>query len=574
MRKLGSLLLVLYFSFGSAAAAFAAQAIGALKLLGSSGSEHVPGEVLVRFHPDTDTTRADHLIMPASLSNLECIHTLKLCRMGITDGSSVEEMASAVRLHPRVAHAEPNYIDRPLGVPGPEVAFDAPLLEVSDPNYSQQWHYRLIHLPEAWNRTTGTSSLVIAQVDTGARFDHPDLGPRLSGNGWDFITNDANPTDPGGHPAAGHGTHVAGTLGAVTNNGRGVAGVTWKNPILQVRTLFDDQTSTHFAFAQGFLYAAGLLKAPDPVNPTPAKIINYSAGGSDSLIKRDAVARVNAAGVIMVVAAGNNGDFNGAIDYPGAYSRDFPMVICVGATNYGNGHPTRAYYSSTGPALNVVAPGGDTSEDSDNDGHVDGVLSTTWKFGSNSATYQFWQGTSMATPHVTGVAALLLGRGCPASRIRPILQNSATDLGPPGFDNRYGYGLIDAEAALNKASRDLSVCSLAGFGATSRRELANDRALFKWRVKNNGCASTAKSSIRFWLSSDYQLGVDDIYLGVKTVPKLTGATATEFMQVSFALKTKVDPNQRWYVIARVNSEGTMSESRKKNNQRVCRLTDL
>jgi hypothetical protein len=249
-------------------------------------------------------------------------------------------------------------------------------------------------------------------------------------------------------------------------------------------------------------------------------------------------------------------------------------VICVGATNCGNGHPTRAYYSSTGPTINVVAPGGDTSEDSDNDGHVDGVLSTTWKFGSGTPTYQFWAGTSMATPHVTGVAALLLGSGCPASRIRPILQSTATDLGPAGFDNRYGHGLINAEAALNLAARDLSVRSLAGIGATSRRELANDRALFKWRVKNKGCASTAKTRIKFWLSADRQLGTDDIYLGAKAVPGLKGATATQLKQASFALKTKVDPNQRWYVIAKVNSEGTMSEASMKNNQRVCRLTDL
>jgi serine protease len=568
MRQIRLMLLVLVFALSLAAAALGGQPVESAKALVARDIDHVPGEVLVRFHPDIDTTRTDALILPARLSGLECLHTIKLCRMKITDGSSVEEMAWAAQQDPTVEYAEPNHLDHTLGIPGPELPLDGPLKEATDPNYSLQWHYPLIHLPEAWNKTTGKSSVVIAVVDTGVRFDHTDLGPRLSANGYDFIKLDNNPTDPDN----GHGTHVSGTIGAVTNNGLGVAGVTWRNPILPIRTI-GTGGGTHFQFAQGFLYAAGLLKAPDPVNPTPAKVINYSGGGEDGPTKRDAVAKVNAAKVLMVVAAGNNGESGGAIDYPGGYSKEFPMVICVGATNFGNGSPTRAPYSSYGPAINVVAPGGDTSEDTDHDGHVDGVLSTTWNFGTGTPGYQFWNGTSMATPHVTGVAALLLGRGCSTKRIRPILQSSATDLGPTGFDNEYGHGLINAQAALDMAGRDLRVRTLTGLGATSRTELASGHAVFKWRVMNKGCVSAPKTIIKFWLSSDTLLSSDDMLLGAKAVPALKGEASTDLMQVSLPLKAAVNSSQRWYVIAKVDPKGTMGEWNENNNQKACRLTD-
>jgi serine protease len=307
--------------------------------------------------------------------------------------------------------------------------------------YGQQWHYPMINMPAAWDRTTGNSSLVIAVVDTGVRFDHPDLQNRLSPNGYDFIDNDNNPTDPNN----GHGTHTSGTIGAATNNSVGVAGMTWSGTILPVRTLGTDG-GTHFQFSQGFRYAAGLLSSPDPVNPTPAAAINYSGGGGDSTTKKDAVAAVNAANVVIVCSTGNN---NGAVGFPAAYSLEYPYVIAVGATNYGNGSPTRAYYSNYGPSVNVVAPrGGDTTVDSDGDGNVDGVLSTAWNYGTNLPTYAYWMGTSMAAPHVTGLVALMLGQGYPADLVRTRLQDTATDLGSPGFDNEYGWGLINAELAL------------------------------------------------------------------------------------------------------------------------------
>ncbi len=179
----------------------------------------------------------------------------------------------------------------------------------------------------------------------------------------------------------------------------------------------------------------------------------------------------------------------------------------------------------------------------------------------------------MATPHVTGVAALLLGKGCPAGRIRPILQNTARDLGPAGFDNEYGYGLIDARAALNAAGADLIISALRGLGATSRDELGNGHAVFRWRVKNKGCTTTKATFIKFWLSADTVKDTGDMYLGRSSVPSLKGGTATGLTEVSLNLKNQVDPDQTWYVIGIVDPGNLVGEVKETNNQKAARLTD-
>jgi subtilisin family serine protease len=408
---------------------------------------YMPGEVLVKLKDGQDRTQASTLAADHGCQVQEGIATIRLYRMKILDQRSVREVAAEFAKDPRVEYAEPNFIDHPTGNRSQDSTNrqEAPQALPTDPRYGEQWHYRLIHLPDAWSVTTGSTQVIVANVDTGVRFDHPDLAGRLSGNGYDFIDGDSDPTDPG--PSYSHGTHTSGTIAAATNNAAGGAGVTWTGTILPIRGI-----GSHFQMAQAFRYAAGLLVAPDPVNPTPAQVINYSAGGSSSATKEEAVSDVNDAGVIMVCAAGN--DSCGSVIYPAAYSATYPMVIAVGATDYNYGSlPQRAPYSNCGAEVNVVAPGGDTTEDTDGDGNPDGVLSTAWDYGTSSPTYEFWQGTSMATPHVTGLVALMLARGIPAAGVRSILQTTAVDLGTAGFDNEYGWGLIDAAAALQNPNR-------------------------------------------------------------------------------------------------------------------------
>ncbi|BBE30154.1 hypothetical protein OSSY52_02950 [Tepiditoga spiralis] len=170
-----------------------------------------------------------------------------------------------------------------------------------------------------------------------------------------------------------------------------------------------------------------------------ANIINMSlGGGANAQTLADAVKYAHDKGVTIVTASGND---NGSISYPAKY----PETIAVGSVRY---DLKRAWYSNYGPELDVVAPGGDTQVDQNNDGYADGVLSTTWKPDTGD-TYVFMQGTSMASPHVAGVAALLYAHGIKNPEdIRNVLRNSATDLGDTGYDNYYGAGLINAYNAL------------------------------------------------------------------------------------------------------------------------------
>jgi len=307
----------------------------------------------------------------------------------------------------------------------------------NDEYYPLQWHYVDIKLPSAWAETKGSIDVVIAVLDTGVRFHHPDLEGVFYSTGYDFIDNDNDPTDPGNpdNPSAqSHGTHVAGTIAALTGNSKGVAGVTWGKSglsakILPVRVLGSDGSGSYFQVSQGIIYAV----------EHGAKVINMSLGGAPgSSVLHDAVKYAHNNDVVIVCAAGNE---NGPVSYPAAYSE----TIAVGAVRW---DWTRAYYSNYGPEIDVVAPGGDTSVDQNWDGYADGILSTTWspELGDH---YAFLQGTSMAAPHVTGVVALMMSVGISGvEEIRSTLRATAYDLGASGFDWEYGYGLVDAYKAV------------------------------------------------------------------------------------------------------------------------------
>ncbi len=258
-----------------------------------------------------------------------------------------------------------------------------------------------------------------------------EMAPDLSGNsflgGWDFVNQDAHPNDDNGH-----GTHVSGTIAQTTNNGVGVAGVAFETTIMPVKVLNSAGSGTYQWIADGIYYAVD----------NGADIISMSLGGSSpSSTLEAAVAYAYNNGVVVVAASGND---NGAVGYPAAYDA---YVIAVGATQYDE---ARAPYSNYGSSLDIVAPGGNTGVDQNGDGFADGVLQNT--FGDTPVDWGFWfyQGTSMATPHVSGVAALLLARDSTLTpdEVRDILQSTADDLGVAGRDNTFGNGLVNTEAAL------------------------------------------------------------------------------------------------------------------------------
>lgn len=319
-----------------------------------------------------------------------------------------------------VEYVEPNYIAQALVVP-------------NDPYYRYQWHlynpvYGGIQMEKAWDISTG-AGVTVAVVDTGIR-KGTDLVNTCFVPGYDYVNNDADPIDDNGH-----GTHVAGTVAQSTNNGVGVVGVAFNSCLMPVKVLGATGSGTYANVALGIRYAAD----------NGAKVINLSLGGTASGITlSDAVAYAYGKGATVVAACGNS-NVSSCL-YPAAYDA---YVIAVGATQYDE---TKAPYSSYGSSLDIVAPGGNTAVDQNGDGYGDGVLQQTFKIAGRTITwgYYFFQGTSMAAPHVSGVAALLLAKGNATTpdEVRAALQETAEEKGTAGWDEIYGRGLVNAAAAL------------------------------------------------------------------------------------------------------------------------------
>jgi serine protease len=312
-------------------------------------------------------------------------------------------------------------------------------LTPNDPLYPRQWNLRQIQAPEAWDHNQGSRRVKVAVVDTGVAYEDfeqfvlvSDLAETFFDreNAYDFVHHDAHPND-----SSGHGTHVTGTLAQSTNNGHGAAGVAPGVTVLPLQAFRADNTASVEAVAQALHYAVD----------QGVDIINFSAGtAGDHPAVRRACLRAYQAGILVVAAVGNQG--LALFEYPSAY----PTVLAVGAV-IADG--TRAYYSNYGPDM-IMAPGGTLFQDQDGDGYPDGVLQQ-W----NDGSFRFETGTSMATPHVAGVAALVLseamalGLELPTGPdrvdwLRWVLISSAQDLGPAGQDTEYGYGLVCADAAL------------------------------------------------------------------------------------------------------------------------------
>ncbi|WP_286717780.1 S8 family serine peptidase [Thalassolituus sp. UBA2009] len=361
-----------------------------------------------------------------------------------------------------IEYAEPNYIRKAQAT-------------ANDPYYRYQWHYPAINLPQTWNLNKG-DGVIVAVIDTGVYLAHPDLSGQLIA-GYDFIANrdsardgngiDNNPDDPGDSDIPGasswHGTHVAGTIAAASNNGIGGAGVAWNAKIMPLRALGKND-GTSYDIIQAVRYAARLSNDSNTLPAQKADVINLSLGGSSSSAAEQAVyAAARNAGVIIVAAAGN--EATSSPSYPAAY----PEVISVSATRYTG---TLASYSNYGSTISVAAPGGELSNDDNSDGQKDGVLSTVAddSSGSRQPSYRLFEGTSMASPHVAGVIALMKSAypALSASDVDQLLQscaitNKATSC---NRDNQLGYGQIDAYRAVSEALK------LAGGGTLPLRPVA------------------------------------------------------------------------------------------------------
>lgn len=334
-------------------------------------------------------------------------------------------------------------------------AFRAP----NDPYYLYQWHYDFARLPAAWDITTGDPNLVVAVIDSGLRINHPDIVSRVA-QGADLISDpgvagdgggrDPDPTDPGdgavgNGQSSWHGTHVAGTIAAETDNGEGVAGILWQGRVQPVRVLGMNAQGFDFDILSGVAWAVGDPDVQDvPLNQTPARVLNLSLGGpADAqgrqvwldvidIITVSQAARYNYP--IFVTAAGNENQ-----NVENIVPANIDGVITVGATRYDG---QRAEYSNWGATIDVMAPGGQSTVDQNVDGFPDGVLSL---FDND---YNFEQGTSMASPHVAGIVALALSVN-PSLDQAGMQQLLRTSANPAGTCNEgCGTGHVDAAAAM------------------------------------------------------------------------------------------------------------------------------
>jgi len=456
-----------------------------------------------------------------------------------------------------IEYAEPDRIMRKMAT-------------ASDPMYTQQWHYYEttggLRLPAAWDLSTGTG-VKVAVIDTGIR-PHADLAGQYVG-GYDFISDatigndgngrDADPTDPGdwtaanecaaGDPASNsswHGTHVSGTIAAATNNGLGVAGVAYGAKVVPVRVLGKCGGYTS-DIADAIIWASGGTVTGVPANANVAKVINMSLGGGGACgtTTQNAINSARSRGTVVIVAAGNENQ-NASNSNPA----NCAGVVAVAATNR-NG--ARAPYSNYGTVVDVAAPGGDAN----------GYILSTLNAGTSSPgadNYAGYQGTSMATPHVAGVAALMLARNAALTpdEIESKLKSTARAF--PGTCSQCGTGIVDAGAAVaaattaggptisetesNNTIATANVISTTGTTVNGTMSASTDSDYFVVQLPTGKTLSaamtpglsTADYDVYIYNSAGTQLAAAEGGAGVTdtaTVSNTSGATAARYVRVKY-----------------------------------------
>ncbi len=372
-------------------------------------ADFVPGELLVRFEPGLSAQSASRTLGAYGATRVRALYKseVELWQVPTGEELALEERLSAL---PYVAYAEPNYLVHALDtVP-------------NDPFYnSHQWAHDMINSAQGWDITTGDDTVTIAIIDSGIDGDHPDLnvGNKIVA-GYDFIDDDSHPNDTNGH-----GTHVAGIAAAATDNGIGIAGTSWGARIMPLRILN----------AKGSGNDADLISAINWAVDHGADIINLSLGGiQGNTDLQNAIRDARDNDVLVIAAAGNCGasDYadNGCDEqdqtvYPAAY----PESFAVAATNSSD---ATADFSNRGDYVDIAAPGVDITSTYPDDAYANG------------------SGTSQATPHVAGLAALLLSVDSTLTpdEVQTLIEQNAVDRGPTGWDPDYGHGRIDIATTL------------------------------------------------------------------------------------------------------------------------------
>jgi serine protease len=440
---------------------------------------YVPGSLIVKFRPGTETAAKAAAVQPFAGTTREQPSSANFDIVTIPESADAERVAAELSARPEVEFAQPRYVARPMQ------------FRPNDPLYTQQWNFPALDMERAWAIQQGASpDIIVAVLDTGVAFENrvvqfnarawrlvdangqtivafPALGlinvpfafaPELGGTRFaaprDFIWDDNAPYD-----FEGHGTHVSGTVGQLTNNGLGVAGMAFNVRIMPVKVLGDiwDFIFGNPTAGTDDLVARGIRYAAD----NGAKVINMSlgrTGGGPAPVIDDALRYAVSRGVFVAIAAGNSADTDNAPNRYGDSAPAIPGVMVVGSVGR---DLDRAFYSTFNSSVEIAAPGGDQRRN----GRTGGVLQQTLDpdllhtYTGGPATYraprmdafvyEFFQGTSMASPHVAGFAALLMQQGITSpAAVEAAMKQYARDLGSSGADPEYGAGLIQPRTTL------------------------------------------------------------------------------------------------------------------------------
>ncbi len=362
-------------------------------------SHFVDHEVVVRFSPRPTPREIEAMLKKADAKVKRDYGNAMIIK---SNSLSTNELMQLFAEHPDSIYAEPNYLLLPNRRP-------------NDVFYTRyQWNLPMIDMERSWEQSQGSSKVVVAVVDTGIDMDHPEFQGKLT-TGYNVIEDNNYPMDDNGH-----GTHVAGVIAARTNNGDGIAGMTWHSKLMPIKAIGADGSGTAFDIAQGIRWATD----------HGADVINLSVGNyTSSAALRDACRYAYRKNVVLVAATGND-----ATDQPG-YPAAYPEVFGVSAIDH---NQERADFSNYGDYVDVVAPGVD--------------IPSTYIY----SDYAALSGTSMACPHVAALAALIrsVNPGISPDNVMKLMRKTAIDLGAQGKDNMYGHGMINVHAALTQARND------------------------------------------------------------------------------------------------------------------------
>jgi thermitase len=362
-------------------------------LKAATPADHVPGRLLLGDR-GTDTAVRDRILRLHGAALRRHLPELGFSIVDVPEESCAAVIAS-LQSTGLFAYVERDSYAHTAAVP-------------NDPSYGSQWYLPRIHSAEAWGVTTGSATIVVAVIDSGVDAAHPDLTSKLVA-GWNFVKSTSETVD-----VLGHGTAVAGTVAAASNNSIGIAGVTWASKVMPLVVVDDTDYASYSNIAAAIQYAAD----------QGVRIINISIGGpASSMTMQNAVDYAWKKGALIFASAMN--DSTSSPRYPAACNH----VVAVSATDSAD---HLAGFSNYGSWITLSAPGTN-------------ILSTADRGG-----YNFWSGTSFASPIVAGVAALCLAEN-PAlgnAALLSILLDTADDIGTPGFDTSFGYGRINAYRAV------------------------------------------------------------------------------------------------------------------------------